>query len=123
MKGEKKMNKKEKIKSGTIALIIVLVIYFCGVITIPVLKNIRTFTLKTKVIYSIKIDVEKINLRSEINLSKDTIVREVYKDEMFEVIKYYEGNSYNWYNVIYDDNEVGWIASGKEEPWVTVINE
>jgi len=117
------MNKKEKIKSGTIALIIVLVIYFCGVITIPVLKNIRTFTLKTKVIYSIKIDVEKINLRSEINLSKDTIVREVYKDEMFEVIKYYEGNSYNWYNVIYDDNEVGWIASGKEEPWVTVINE
>lgn len=109
-------------KDKIIVTIIVLAIYICGVITIPVLKNIRTFTLKTRVIYSIKVDVEKINLRSEINLSKDTIVREVYKDEVFEVIKYYEGNSYNWYNVIYDNNKVGWLASGKEEAWVEVIN-
>ena len=107
-----------------IVLIIVsyLIVYLLGVITIPVLRDKREKTLQDSVIYTITVDVEYINLREEIDLYKDPI-RKVYKGERFQVIEYYEGNSYNWYRVIYDDYKTGWLASGKVENWVIIESE
>ena len=56
-------------------------------------------------------------------LNKSSIIKEVYKDEVFDVVKYFEGNSYNWYNIIYEEGKTGWIASGKENSWVKVENK
>ena len=102
--------------------IIIIFIYVIGVLTPIAINNAKKEILKTKVIYKVRVDVEKINLRPEIDLSSD-IIREVYKDEEFEVIKYYEGNAYNWYQVLYEEGKTGWLASGKENAWVVIVNE
>ena len=111
-----------KMKEKIIIILIVIAIYVCGIITPFVIKNTRKTILKNKVIYEIIVDTEYINLREEIDLSGN-IVRKVYKGEKFKVIKYYEGNSYNWYQVLYDEDKIGWLASGKENAWVIVVNE
>lgn len=100
--------------------IIIILIYLIGVLTTPAINNIYKKVLENRVIYEIRITTEKINLRPEIDLSSE-IIREVYKDEIFKVVKYYEGNSYNWYQVIYEDGKTGWIASGKTNAWVEVV--
>ena len=103
------------------ALILIL-IYILGFIT-PIIWKVATKNiLESQVIYKIRINREYINLRPEVDLSSD-IIKQVYKDEEYKVIKYFEGNNYNWYNVIYEDNKTGWVASGKEASWVIVINE
>ncbi len=112
------MNKKDIFK---ITILIVL-IYLAGVFTPIAINNVKKEILKAKVIYKVRVDVEKINLRPEIDLNSD-IIREVYKDEEFEVVKYYEGNAYNWYQVLYEEGKTGWLASGKENAWVVVVNE
>ena len=99
-----------------------IIVYLLGVITIPVLRDHKEKTLQDSVIYTITVDTEYINLREKIDLSNDPI-KKVYKGEKFEVIEYYEGNSFNWYRVIYDDYKTGWLASGKEESWVIVESE
>lgn len=100
--------------------IIIILIYLIGVFTTPAINNIHKKVLENKVIYEIRITTEKINLRPEIDLNSE-IIREVYKDETFKVVKYYEGNSYNWYQVIYEEGKTGWLASGKENAWVEAI--
>lgn len=104
-----------------IVLIIVsyLVVYLLGVITIPVFRDKKEKTLQDSVIYTIVIDTEYINLREDIDLSTDPI-KKVYKGEKYKVVEYYEGNSFNWYRVIYEDYKTGWVASGKEESWVKI---
>ena len=103
-------------------IIIILIIgYILGIITIPVYKLTKKETLKERVLYTIRIDNEFINLREDIDLNREP-VRKVYKDERFQVVEYYEGNAYNWYRVIYDDYKTGWIASGKSKSWVIVEN-
>lgn len=101
-------------------IILILIIYLCGIATPFIFNNIKKEILQNKIIYKIKVVTEKINLRPEIDLNSE-IIREVYKDEEFEVIKYYEGNAYNWYQVLYEDGNTGWLASGKETAWVEVI--
>ena len=103
-------------------IILVSIIYFLGILTPLIMQSIHEEKLKSNVIYDVKIIAEKINLRTDIGLDTK-IVKEVYKDETFKVIKYYEGNLYNWYNIIYDDNKTGWIASNKNDSWVEVIEK
>ena len=98
---------------------ICILIYIIGVFTPIAFNKIKTETLENRVIYKIKIKADYINLREEVSLSSNVIMQ-VYKDEEFEVVKYYEGNIYNWYNIIYEDGKTGWIASGKDEPWVII---
>lgn len=100
--------------------IIVVIIYLLGVLTPIMIKGLHKKVLEESVIYNVKVIVEKINVRPEIDLSSE-ILKEVYKDEELRVVKYYEGNSYNWYQVIYEDGKTGWIASGKTESWVEVV--
>jgi len=77
--------------------------------------------LENQVIYTITIDNEFINLRPEIDLDSD-VIKKVYKGEQYKAVEYHEGNSYNWYKVIYDEGQTGWLASGKKEPWVIIEN-
>lgn len=100
-------------------LIICIVIYILGILTPIIFNNLRKDVLESQVIYKIKVDREFINLREEVNLNSE-VIRQVYKDEIFRVVKYYEGNIYNWYNVIYEDGKTGWIASAKDNAWVIV---
>lgn len=102
-------------------IIIALVIYLLGVLTPIVINKLSIATIENRTIYEIKVLKEKINLRPEIDL-KSEIIREVYKDETFKVVKYYEGSTYNWYNVIYEEGKTGWLASGKENAWVEIID-
>lgn len=102
-------------------IIILLIIYMLGVLTPITLKKMHKKVLEDSVIYEVRIVAEKINLRPEVSLNTE-VIKQVYKDETFKVIKYYEGNSYNWYNVIYEDGKTGWIASGKNNSWVEVID-
>ena len=99
-----------------------LVVYLLGVITIPTLRDKKEKTLQDSVIYTITVDAEYINLREEIDLTEDPI-KKVYKGETFRVVEYYEGNSYNWYKVIYEENKTGWLASGKTQSWVKIESE
>lgn len=100
-------------------ILILLIIYILGVITPAIYKATIKKVEESQIIYTITINREFINLRPEVNLSSD-IIRQVYKGEQFKVIKYYEGNSYNWYNVIYEDGKTGWIADTKENEWIIV---
>lgn len=102
-------------------IIILLIIYMLGVLTPVTLKKMHKKVLEDSVIYEVRIVAEKINVRPEVSLNTE-VIKQVYKDETFKVIKYYEGNSYNWYNVIYEDGKIGWIASGKTNAWVEVID-
>lgn len=100
-------------------IIICIVIYILGFLTPIIFHNVTRDALQEQVMYNIIIDREFINLRSEVNLSTNPI-KKVYKGEKFQVIGYYEGNVYNWYKVIYDENKIGFIASAKDVNWVIV---
>lgn len=105
-------------------ILISIICYVLGVVSTitftTIYNNIKKVKLENKVIYSVIVTAEKINLRPEVDLKSD-IIKEVYKDEKFKVIQYYEGNTYNWYKVIYEDNKTGWLASGKNSSWVEVV--
>lgn len=103
-------------------IILVLIIYFAGFYTEKILEHNRVKKLKNSVIYEITVNVEKINLRKNVNLY-DEPIKQVYKGERFKVVEYHEGNKYNWYRVIYNDTETGWLASGKENSWVIINNK
>lgn len=110
-------------KKVLIILIIIasyLLVYFIGYKKSEIDINNRAKKLKNSVIYEVEVQVAKINLRKSVDLNSD-ILREVYKGEKLQVVEYYEGNKYNWYKVIYDENKAGWIASGKETSWVSII--
>lgn len=96
--------------------------FIAGNITTQTLINLRNKELDNSVIYKVRIDVEKINLRKKIGLDTD-IIKEVYKDEIFDVVEYYEGNQYNWYKIVYGNHQTGWIASSKVSSWVKVESE
>lgn len=100
-------------------ILLLLIGYVLGIATIPIFKAFQKKSLTERIIYEITIDTEYINLRDDISLDGDPI-RQVYKGEKYQVVEYYEGNSYNWYRVIYDEYKTGWIASGKKEAWVTI---
>ena len=103
----------------TLIIISYLFAYLLGLITMPIFRTTREKTLQDSIIYDIVVDVEYINLRKDIDLSENPI-KKVYKGEKFSVVEYYEGNSFNWYKVIYEDSNTGWLASGKDESWVIV---
>jgi len=103
-------------------ILIIIIIYVLGVLTPIIWGNVAKNVLESKVIYTIKIKRAFINLRPEVNLSSD-IIRQVYKDEEFKVIKYFEGNTYNWYQVIYEEGKTGWVADTKDNEWIIVENE
>lgn len=107
-----------------IILIIVsyIVAFMLGILFMPLRNSLKSKTLKERVIYTITIDKQYINLRKDIDLSNDPIMK-VYKGEKYQVVEYYEGNSYNWYKIIYEDYKTGWIASDKTEPWVILENK
>lgn len=96
--------------------------YILGIITMPIYNVFHKKVLSERVIYTITIDNEFINLREDIDLTRDPI-RKVYKGEKYQVVEYYEGNAYNWYRVIYDEDKTGWLASGKSKSWVIVENQ
>lgn len=102
-------------------IIIIIIIYLLGFFTPIIYTKIRNNNLENKVIYTIIVDTEVINLRPEIDLGSD-IIREVYKGEEFKVVSYYEGTNYNWYEVIYEEGKTGWLASGKVQSWVSIKN-
>ncbi len=103
-------------------IIVLLIVYMIGFLTPIVYTKIQNNKLENQVIYSIEIDTEAINLRPEIDL-KSEIIRQVFKGEQFKVVKYQEGNNYNWYQVIYEEGKTGWIASGKNISWVKIIDK
>ena len=109
-------------KKIVLVIVTYIIVYLLGVITIPVLRDKREKTLQDNVIYNVVVDAEYINLREDIDLTTKPI-KKVYKGEKFQVVEYYEGNSFNWYKVIYDEYKTGWLASGKEESWVIVESE
>ena len=101
-------------------VLICIAIYILGILT-PIMFNvIHKKNLENRVIYKVRITAPVINLRKEIDL-KGEIIMEVYKDEEFEVVKYHEGNAYNWYQIIYEEGKTGWVASGKTNSWVEVV--
>ena len=100
-------------------IITIMLAYVLGMLTSTIIDIVHKHNLEQRVIYTITINEEYINLRPEIDLDSN-IIRKVYKGEQYRVIEYFEGNSYNWYKVLYDNDQVGYIASGKEESWVII---
>lgn len=101
-------------------VLICIAIYILGILTPIMFNAIHKKNLENRVIYKVRITAPVINLRKEIDL-KGEIIMEVYKDEKFEVVKYHEGNAYNWYQIIYEEGKTGWVASGKTNSWVEVV--
>lgn len=106
-------------KRVIVTMILCLVAFITGFITNDIIINQKNKALKNSILYDVVVDVEYINLRSEIDLTNKPI-KKVYKGEKLQVVEYYEGNAYNWYKVIYDENKTGWIASGKDTSWVVI---
>ena len=98
------------------------IMFILGFQTSSMITKYENKKLKNSVIYDVIVDVEFINLRKEIDLTNKPI-KKVYKGEKLQVVEYYEGNAYNWYKVIYDENKTGWIASGKDTSWVKIERE
>jgi uncharacterized protein YgiM (DUF1202 family) len=113
-------------KSKKINVWVYILCFVLGIITAIIIDNvickINNKKLKESIIYEIEIKEEYINLRPEIDLNSK-IIKKVYKGQKYQVVEYYEGNVYNWYKIIYDDNKTGWIASNKDNSWVTIISE
>ena len=99
-----------------------ILVFVIGLLFMPILHLIQEKNLEERVIYRITIDTEYINLRNDISLDNEPIMK-VYKGEQYDVVEYYEGNSYNWYRIVYDDYKTGWIASGKKQSWVIIERE
>jgi len=104
-----------------IKVVTYLIVFLVGVAIVPISQHNKAKKLQERVIYTITIDAEFINLRPKIDLDSDIIMK-VYKGEKYQVVEYHEGNSFNWYRVIYEDYKTGWVASGKTEPWVVIEN-
>lgn len=96
-----------------------IVLYLLGVITPYICGFIKKTSLENRVIYEVTIEAPYINLRPDISLSSD-IIMEVYKGEKFKVVEFYSGSAYDWYKIIYDGENTGWIASGKSTSWVSI---
>ena len=111
---------KKKISTIIILFLTYTLVYFGGYKTNEIVSRQNAQKLQNSVIYEIEVNVEKINLRKDIDLS-GTPIKQVYKGETLKVVEYREGNNYNWYRVIYDESQTGWIASGKEISWVKII--
>lgn len=75
-----------------------------------------------EVLYEVKIENEYINVRKGSTLGKDKIY-EVLEGEKYEVIDTYEDSKYNWYKIKFSLRRTGWIASPKDETWVTIIEK
>jgi len=108
-------------KKISILIVTYIIVFFIGVIYTNVSHDKEQEKLENKVIYTVTIDAEYINLREEIDLNNKPI-KKVYKGEKYQVVEFHEGNTYDWYKVIYEDYKTGWIASGKTTPWVIVEN-
>lgn len=113
-------------KNKKISIWIYILCFTLGIITAIIIDRaidkLNIKKIKNSVIYEIEIKEEYINLRPEIDLNSE-IIKKVYKGQKYQVVEYYEGNVYNWYKIIYDDNKTGWIASSKDNSWVTIISE
>jgi uncharacterized protein YgiM (DUF1202 family) len=103
-------------------IIIIILIYLLGVITIPIINKIKEKKLDSDVMYKVTINQKYINVRPEIDLGSE-ILTEVLEGETYEVVDYYEGNKYNWYKIRYGKRVTGWIASDKTDSWVTINEE
>lgn len=74
-----------------------------------------------EVMYKIKIENEYINVRKNPTTGSDKIY-EVLQNEKYEVIDVFtDSKYYNWYKIKFGLRRTGWVASDKEEPWVTII--
>lgn len=100
-------------------IVMLIIIYILGILTPFILGWIGKTALEGRVIYEITIEAPSINVRPDIDLSSDVIMQ-VYKGETFKVVEFYSGNAYDWYRIIYADGKSGWIASGKQNSWVSI---
>ncbi len=100
-------------------IVLGIILYLLGFATPYVTGLIKKASLENRVLYEITIEAPYINLRPDISLSSD-IIMEVYKGEKFKVVEFYSGSAYDWYKIIYDGENTGWIASGKSTSWVSI---
>jgi len=121
---ESKIERGEIMSKGKKIVMIILLCFISfvgGIISTKISIANKNKKLDNSIIYQVRVDVEKINVREDIDLSSK-IYKEVYKGEVLDVVKYYEGNNYNWYQIMWGDHQIGWIASAKTNSWVTVLN-
>ena len=75
------------------------------------------------VLYTIKIENEYINVRKEATTKSDKI-DEVLQNEEYQVVEeYLENEYYDWYKIKIGTRRTGWVASDKEEAWVTILED
>lgn len=76
-----------------------------------------------KVLYEIRIDNDYINVRNQPTTQGEKLF-EVLQDEEYEVIEeYLEDEKYNWYKIKFGMRRTGWVASEKENAWISIIEE
>lgn len=113
------MNKKTII-TGVIAFII----GFGLAMTISIINDRRKQEEfdNYNVLFEVKIENDYINVRKGSSLGNKKIY-EVLQGETYQVIDTYESKQYTWYKIKFGMRRTGWIASPKDEAWVTIIED
>ena len=75
-----------------------------------------------KIVGKIKITKDFINVREQ-PTTKANKIFEVVNNEYYEVVEIFkeENGVYTWYEIVFSDRRLGWIASYDEEPWVEEV--
>ena len=72
--------------------------------------------------WKVIIAIDEVNVRKEHSLYEAKLAT-VYKDEKFKVLEIYlDDPRYVWYKIEYSKGATGWIASGRNNPYVEEIN-
>lgn len=95
-------------------IIIVAIIGAGGILTYSLIKDHYA--------WKVEIAIEEINVRSKHDLY-EAKVGTVYEGEKYNVLEIYlKDKRYVWYKIKYDKGKEGWIASGRNNPYVKEIN-
>lgn len=95
-------------------------------IVIFILIGLGTFIgykiIENKNAWKIEITIDEVNVRKEHSLYEAKVAT-VYKGEKYKVLEIYlDDPRYVWYKILYARNSYGWVASGRNNPYVKEIN-
>ncbi len=72
--------------------------------------------------WKVVIALDEVNVRENHNLYERKMAT-VYEDQTFNVLEQYlDDPRYVWYKIEYEHGKTGWIASGRNNPYVKEIN-
>ena len=108
-------------KSLILNIVLGAIVFIIAVLFWPDDKEVVQSNKVDSSLTQIKINVKRLNIREEPSEdSKD--IGDVYYDEVFTVLSHVDKEKYYWYKIKTSLGVEGYIASGKDEEYVTLLS-